>query len=206
MKKKSAQKVKSSPSNSKKNKAVSAPSKRPASKPAKAVKAFVPKVDPAFAQAVQNYEAGVKALQQHKFDKAKSILEKTASGPNRELAERARLHLRICEQQMARISTSFKSPEEHYDYAVSLMNGGDLEGARQHFEKILKQSPKAEHVQYGLAVLHCLSGRTEESLHHLKKAIELKAANRFQARNDADFQKMSDDPRFTELVYPENIE
>jgi len=27
--------------------------------------------------------------------------------------------------------------------------------------------------------------------------------NRFQARNDSDFQNMADDPRFTELLYPE---
>jgi hypothetical protein len=26
---------------------------------------------------------------------------------------------------------------------------------------------------------------------------------RFQARNDSDFRNMADDPRFTELLYPE---
>ena len=32
--------------------------------------------DPRFAQAVQNYEAGLKCLQSHKYDKAKAHFEK----------------------------------------------------------------------------------------------------------------------------------
>jgi hypothetical protein len=31
----------------------------------------------------------------------------------------------------------------------------------------------------------------------------LNARNRIQARSDSDFQDMADDPRFTELLYPE---
>ena len=159
--------------------------------------------DPRFAQAVQNYEAGVKALQEHKFERAKSLLEKVVAGPSPELADRARVHLNTCEQQLSRSSTSFKTPEEHYDYAVSLMNTGDLESARSHLEKILKQNPKADYAVYGMAVLECLTGHVEDSLRQLGDAIRLNPANRYQARNDSDFQNLADDPRFTELLYPE---
>src|SRR5208282_798859 len=34
--------------------------------------------DPRFSQAVQNYEAGLRAMQGHKYDKAKSYFEKVA--------------------------------------------------------------------------------------------------------------------------------
>jgi hypothetical protein len=37
----------------------------------------------------------------------------------------------------------------------------------------------------------------------LARAIELNPALRFQARNDTDFQNLSEDPRFTELLYPD---
>jgi hypothetical protein len=40
-------------------------------------------------------------------------------------------------------------------------------------------------------------------LDNLTKAIELNPKNRLQARSDNDFQNMVDDPRFTELLYPE---
>ena len=81
--------------------------------------------DPRFAQTVQSYEAGLKALQIHKYDKAKTYFEKVLAGPSPELADRASVHLNTCNQQMSRTSTTFKSPEEQFDYAVSLMNMGD---------------------------------------------------------------------------------
>jgi tetratricopeptide (TPR) repeat protein len=161
------------------------------------------KEDPAFAQAVQNYEAGLKAMQEHKFEKAKSLLEKIIAGGPRELADRARMHLNTCNQQLNEGSASFKTAEEHFDYAVSLMNAGQYDQSRTHMEKILKQNSKADFAYYGLAVVDCLTGQVESSLKNLVEAIRLNPQNRFQARNDSDFQNMADDPRFTELLYPE---
>jgi tetratricopeptide (TPR) repeat protein len=203
MKKKPVAKVKRSP----------AKLKTPKGKPAKGgrvVKMTIPVqakpsplADPRFAQAVENYQAGLKAMQEHKFEKAKSLFQKVmASGP-RELADRTAVHLNTCNQRMARSTTTFKTPEEHYDYSVSLMNIGDYVGAREHLEKILKQNSRADYAVYGLSVLNCLTGHYEESLKGLAEAIRLNPGNRFQARNDSDFQNLADDPRFTELIYPE---
>src|SRR5581483_10089306 len=160
--------------------------------------------DPRFPQAVQNYEAGLRAMQERKFDNAKGIFQKVMSGPSKELADRAMVHLNTCNQQLARAgSTTFKTPEEQYDYAVSLMNVGDYVTAREHLEKLEKQAAKADYVKYGLAALCCLTGHFEDSLRYLDEAIRLNANNRFKARNDSDFQNLSEDPRFTELLYPE---
>jgi len=159
--------------------------------------------DPGFSQAVQNYETGLRAMQEHKFDKAKSYLQKVVSGPSRELADRAAVHLNACNQQLERVTTQFKSPEEHFDYAVSLMNVGDYVSAREHLEKLSKQVPKADYVAYGLAALDCLTGHVEDSLRHLDEAIKVNPTLRFQARNDSDFQNLAEDPRFTELLYPD---
>jgi len=159
--------------------------------------------DPHYAQAVQNYEAGLRALQEHKFDKAKSFLQKVIGGSSKELSDRANVHLNTCNQQLEKVTTQFKTPEEHYDYAVSLMNVGDYVSAREHMEKLAKQVPKADYVPYGLAALDCLTGHVEESLRHLDEAIHINPTLRFQARNDSDFQNLSEDPRFTELLYPD---
>lgn len=159
--------------------------------------------DPRFAQAVQNYEAGLRAMQEHKFDKAKGYLQKVLGGSNPELADRAKTHLNICNQHLERATSQFKTPEEHYDYAVSLMNLGDYVSAREHLEKLHKQNPAADYVAYGLAALDCLTGRVEEALKHLDEAIRQNPSLRFQARNDSDFQNLAEDPRFTELLYPD---
>jgi tetratricopeptide (TPR) repeat protein len=160
--------------------------------------------DPRITQALQNYEAGLRALQEHKFDKAKPLFQKVLAGASKELTDRAAVHLSICNQHLERSATTqFKSVEEHYDYAVSLMNVGDYVTAREHIEKLLKQSPKTDFVIYGLAALDCLTGHVEDSLKHLDEALRLNASLRFQARNDSDFHNLAEDPRFTELLYPD---
>ncbi|MGC2112504.1 MAG: tetratricopeptide repeat protein [Candidatus Korobacteraceae bacterium] len=160
--------------------------------------------DPRFAQAVQNYESGLKALQVHKYDKAKACFEKVVAGPSPELADRASVHLNTCNQQLSRVSTTFKTPEEQFDYAVSLMNMGDYVTARENFETLTRNSPKLDFVWYGIAALHCLTGHFPEAITSLNEAIRLNPANRYQARNDSDFKNLADDPRFTELLYPDN--
>jgi len=159
--------------------------------------------DPQLAQMLQSYEAGLRAMQEHKYDKAKTLLQKVVSGTNRELADRAAVHMNACNQQMERGGTQFKTSEEHYDFVVSLINLGDYVTAREHLEKLSKQVPKADYVAYGLAALDCLTGHVEDSLKNLGRAISLNPTLRFQARNDSDFQNLSEDPRFTELLYPD---
>jgi Tfp pilus assembly protein PilF len=159
--------------------------------------------DPRYAQALQNYEAGLRALQEHKFDKAKAALQKVLSGPDKALVDRAQVHILTCDQHAEKAALHFKTPEEHFDYAMSVMNTGDFVAAREHLDKLLKQEPKCDYVLYGLAALCCLTGHVEESLKTLNEAIQVRPGLRFQARNDTDFQNLAEDPRFTELLYPD---
>jgi hypothetical protein len=48
--------------------------------------------------------------------------------------------------------------------------------------------------------------KPEDALRYLASAIKMNSMNRLQARNDTDFQNLADDPRFTELLYPEASE
>jgi len=160
--------------------------------------------DPQYAQALKSYEDGLRAMQEHKFEKAKPHFQKVISGPSRELADRANVHLSTCTQHLERTtSNQFKTVEEHFDYAVSLMNLGDYVTAREHLDKLHKQSPKADYVVYGLSALDCLTGHVEDSLRRLDEALKMNPQLRYQARNDSDFQNLAEDPRFTELLYPD---
>ena len=167
-----------------------------------AVKKTVP-VDPKFAQAVEMYENGLKALQERKFDKAKTAFQKVLDGPNRDLGDRARMHLSTCNLLTAKIDLNFQTSEEHYDYAVSLMNQGEYVGAREHLEKLQKNPAQRDYVTYALAALDCLTGHLEDALRRLGEAVATNTQLRFQARNDQDFHNLAEDPRFTELLYPD---
>ena len=159
--------------------------------------------DPRHTDALKNYEAGLRALQEHKFDKAKAALQKVLTGPDKALVDRAQVHMLTCDQHAEKAGLHFKSPEEHFDYAMSVMNTGDFVTAREHLDKLLKQQPKSDYVLYGHAALYCLTGHVEESLKTLNEAIQVSPSLRFQARNDTDFQNLAEDPRFTELLYPD---
>jgi tetratricopeptide (TPR) repeat protein len=151
----------------------------------------------------QHYEAAVLLLQQGKYEKALSALEKLLPDAPPEITDRCRMYISTCQRQLMGRARSFPSPEEHYDYAISLLNTGYYEEAREQLNQILNEYPGADYAFYGLAVLESITGRAQDCLSNLARAIELNPKSRVQARVDNDFQNMADDPRFTELLYPE---
>ncbi len=153
--------------------------------------------------AFQHYLAAVQLLQQGKYDKALAAFEKLLSTAPAELLERCKMYISTCQRQLEKHNLTFLTPEEHYDYAVSKLNTGYYEEAREQFDTILATHPEADYAFYGLALLDAITGRTQDCLRNLEQAIELNPRNRLQARVDNDFQSMADDPRFTELLYPE---
>lgn len=155
------------------------------------------------AAAYQQYQAAVQLLQQAKYDRALAAFEKLASSAPIEIKERCKMYMTTCQRQLERPSLTFATHEEHYDYAVAQLNNGYFEEAREHFNSILSSNPNADYALYGLALLNAITGQSQDCLDNLGKAIELNPKNRLQARVDNDFQSMVDDPRFTELLYPE---
>jgi tetratricopeptide (TPR) repeat protein len=153
--------------------------------------------------AFQQYQAAVQLLQQGKFEKALGAFEKLLPAAPPEIKERCQMYVNTCQRQMEHARLTFLTPEEHYDYAVSQLNTGDYEDARDQFNNILASYPQADYALYGLALLDAITGHTQDCLGNLARAIELNPKNRLQARADNDFQSMADDPRFTELLYPE---
>lgn len=173
--------------------------KKPAPTPVKTSGHAFTGAGPAF----QHYQSAVQLLQQGKFDKAMAAFEKLLPTAPPELRERCLMYIATCQRQAASPALAFATPEEHYDYAVSQLNTGYYEEAREQFNQILARHPDSDYAFYGLALLDSITGRTQDCLRNLSRAIQLNPRNRLQARVDNDFQSMADDPRFTELLYPE---
>ena len=90
--------------------------------------------------ALQHYQSAVQLLQQGKFDKALAAFEKLLPTAPPELRERCKMYIITCQRQMDKHSLTFLTPEEHYDYAVSQLNTGYYEEAREQFNLILASS------------------------------------------------------------------
>lgn len=159
--------------------------------------------DPQYQAALEQYEAAMKLFLQQRFDKAKILLEKIRGGPYRELADRAKAHLNVCQQRLQPQKSTPKTAEEHYEAAVVHMNQARFDEADEHLQKALRMGGKTGHYEYALATLYALRNETEPALVHLKEAISLDGRNRLLARTDDDFRLLMEDPRFTEILYPE---
>ena len=154
-------------------------------------------------QVLASYESALHLMQQRQYTKARQAFDKMLQAGSGDLADRIRMYISACLLQETKNATAFNSHEEQFDYAVSLLNIGQYDDASKHFKEILAQNKSADYAFYGLAVLASMTGDGSTCLEHLTEAIRQNPRNRIQARADSDFQDMADDPRFTELLYPE---
>lgn len=189
---------------------------KPAAKPAvRAVKAPVravapveepapppPARKPGFYEAVAIYERGVQALQRHDYvvaaDHFRDILDRYPD--ERELVERARLYLRVCERETARQPAGPKTPAERVYAATVALNSGDHSGALDHLNRALTDDPDSDHAHYTMAVALGMRGRVEEALEHLRSAIGLNPDNRSLARQDPDLESVRGHDSFRSVL------
>ncbi len=153
--------------------------------------------------AVKNFETAARHFQKQNYTKAKELFEKLAEVPILEIAERARVHLRLCEQRLRNGNHAPKAAEDFYNLGIAELNARELSLALEHLNKADKMAPNREHTRYALAAVQALQGNADLALEHLKAAITLRPENRRQARHDEDFASLAADPRFKRLTSPE---
>jgi tetratricopeptide (TPR) repeat protein len=157
---------------------------------------------PAYYEAIALYESGVRGLQRHDYAAAatafRSVLERYPD--ERELHERARLYLRVCERETARRPTGPQTPQERVYAATVALNAGDHTGALDHLRRALEESPENDHAHYMMSVALSSRGQIDEALEHLRHAIGLNPENRALARQDPDLEALRDEETFREVL------
>ena len=149
-----------------------------------------------------SFEAGVKLLHARQFRAAREQFRGARNGPDRAIADKAEAHIRMCDQRLEASVMVLKTPEEHYNYAIMLINSRELGTARQHLQTALEQEPNADHIYYALALCCGLSGDPQGAYENLRHAIEIDPLNRMRAKQDADFAFISQQPPLDRLLFP----
>jgi tetratricopeptide (TPR) repeat protein len=149
--------------------------------------------------ALKNFETALRHFRKQNYQKAAEFFKKVVASPAQEVVERARMHLRVCEQK-TRQQAPPRTAEDCYLRGVAALNSREIEPAVEYLNKSNKMAPNQEQVHYALAAAYGLQGDPDTSLIHLQKAIELRPQNRVQALLDDDFQVLAGDPRFKRLV------
>jgi tetratricopeptide (TPR) repeat protein len=158
---------------------------------------------PGFYEAVAIYERGVQGLQKHDFAGAASffrtVLERYPE--ERELLERARLYLRVCERETSRPpAPAPKTPQERVYAATVALNSGDHNAALDHLQQALGEDPENDHAHYIMAVALGMRNRGDEAIEHLRQAIALNPDNRGLAKQDPDLDSLRDHQRFRDAL------
>jgi tetratricopeptide (TPR) repeat protein len=157
---------------------------------------------PGFYEAVAIYERGVQALQRHDYagaaDHFRVVLERYPE--ERELLERARLYLRVCERETARQPQPPRTAAERVYAATIALNAGDHAAAADHLQRALSEDPSNDHAHYTMAVALGLRGRLDDALEYLGNAVGLNPENRSLALQDPDLEPVRGHQRFGDVL------
>jgi tetratricopeptide (TPR) repeat protein len=151
-----------------------------------------------YVEAVALYEQGLEALQRREFARAGQLLESVlAKYPEeKELLERVRLYLNVCQREAAPKETTPQTVEERLFAATLSINGGRFDEAISHLRLVRDEDPDNDYALYMLAVAHAQRGEHAEALAHLERSIALNPENRSLARHDPDLDLLRGDESF----------
>jgi len=149
------------------------------------------------------FEAAMRLFHARNLAKAREQFQQAAAGPERDVAQRARLHIAMCDRRLQQEIPTLRSAEDYYNYGIALINTRKVVEARQHLERALEIAPGADHIHYALALAQALSGDLAAAHDNLRRAIEIEPRNRGMARQDVDFAPLASHPPFDTLLYPE---
>src|SRR5262245_18022069 len=151
-----------------------------------------------YVEAVAIYEKGIEALQRHDYNHALELVQSVLRQypEEKELHERVRLYLNICERHATPRESAPQSVEERLYASTLAINGGRYDEAISHLRLVRDEDPDNDHALYMLAVAHAQRGEHAEAIAHLERAIALNPENRALARRDPDLESLHDDEAF----------
>jgi tetratricopeptide (TPR) repeat protein len=153
-------------------------------------------------EAVALYERGMEALQRHDYAGAASQFEAMLRQypEEKELHERVRLYLNICQKHAAPREATPQSIDERLYAATLAINGGRYDEAINHLRLVRDEDPDNDHALYMLAVAHAQREEHAEAIAHLERAIALNPENRGLARTDPDLEPLRGDDAFRQAL------
>jgi tetratricopeptide (TPR) repeat protein len=151
-----------------------------------------------YLEAVALYERGLEALQRHDFTAATGLFESVLRQypEEKELHERVRLYLNICQRQTTPKESAPQTQEERLYAATLAINGGRYDQALANLRLVRDEDPDNDHALYMLAVAHAQRGEPAEAIAHLERAIALNPENRALAKSDPDLEPLRGDDAF----------
>jgi tetratricopeptide (TPR) repeat protein len=156
-----------------------------------------------YLEALAQYEQGFEALQRHDYATAAEHFLHVVDGypEERELHERARLYLNVCQERLSNgVPPTPTSVEERVFASTLALNAGRHQEALEYLRGVDRDDPDHDYAQYLLAVAKSARGELDSALEHLRRAILLNPENRALALSDADLAPLRAQESFRLLL------
>jgi len=149
----------------------------------------------------KEYEKGAAALQKKKYEEAekhfRALLE--GFGDERELADRARLYLAVCQRRTKASARPAGDAEDVYYAALVEKNRMNYRGAIEQLKKSSRRNGDGK-VPYLLACCYAQLNEADSALEALEQAITEDEGSRALARRDPDFESLRGSALFQKLT------
>lgn len=159
-------------------------------------------ISAAYAKAIALYEKALKAMQRRRFDAAATSFGQLIEDhpEERELHERARLYLAVCERETGPKAKPPRGAEDRILAATVALNRRDVDEALTLLRSAAASDSRNDYVQYMLSLAHAQRADAEAAGRHLSKAIALNPQNRINAKHEADFDPVRGDQSFLDAL------
>jgi len=158
-----------------------------------------------YEKALAAYSQAMKAFNKKDYGKAEESLKQILENfpEEKELADRIRLYVKLCENSRTEEPVSLKSFDDYYQYSVIKINLGEYDEALKLLSKAQEMDPKSAKIDYMLANTYCLMGNEEECLNSLGKSFEKDPYFKVLAQNEEDFETIRDNDGFKAITNQE---
>ena len=148
------------------------------------------------------YERGLQALQRRDFATSAELLRNVIERypDERELLERARLYLKVCERELEPKEPTPKTPDEWAYAGTVALNAGDEATALRHLQRAVTDDPRHDHAHYMMATIASRRGDAAGALEHLRRAVSLNPENRSLARQDPELESLREHADFKSIT------
>jgi thioredoxin-like negative regulator of GroEL len=153
-------------------------------------------------EAIDLFQRGMEAMQQHRFKPASQIFSELIERfpSERALLDRVRVYLDLCNRELSRRPTEPRTIEERLTAATAALNNGAHDRAETLARGVLAEDPHQDLALYLLSVIEVRRGAYDKALSYLGQAVAISPEARAQARHEPDFEPLRDLEAFRDLT------
>lgn len=156
---------------------------------------------------INEFGVAIKLFNKKKYKEAIEIFDKLIKESNDsdhysvlEVKTRSEVYRNIAESQLNPVKIKLESNEDYLNEGIFNLNAGNLDRALARFKHLEKKKYNDPYLYYLISLVYLKKDDIEESINYLEQCIDLDDYYKIIAYNEPDFDSLSEDENFIDLV------